>query len=260
MTAALRGVVYLLALATLLPASPADAQSDSEAVTALLDHSEVEAILGSFEEGVRAAVGQLSGSTLSAEASEVLGRHLTIDALLPITRAELEGRGTSETLRAAAGLAEAGAISKVDSIANARPPASTLEEYAASLEAAPPPRERITLVAQIASAQFAGDFYVLLSERIQESAHIIVAAMDPDVPPYAPPTEAAWREQSQQNLLGAVVSFLYRYESVDDDLLEAALTEWSSPAGSWYAEAYTLALGETLLIAADAIAAELGTP
>jgi hypothetical protein len=245
---ALCGVAVLIGL----HAPPAHAQEVDPAIATLLEYSEVENILGGVREDIRGILLSLSVEP-SPEQEAVLSRVLAVEALAPMMEQELEDLGESKIRAAAAELIEEGAIARIRSLAEAQPPATTIEEYVTGLQSDPPPRSRIELISRVAEAQSAGAFYVLLDERTREAAHMIAEALGSSVEPFAPISEGQWVARAAQGHGAAVVWFLYRYQSVPDDLLRASLDDWSSEAGAWFVEAYSLALGETLLAAADTV-------
>jgi hypothetical protein len=243
--------VSFAALALLAIPIGALGQTPSESTAILLAHSEVESILGGFRPGVEDELTGM-GFDVSPRLLAALDQYFSLGALMPLMHRRFEAQGRAALMTAAAALAERGAISRVESTAESAPPSTSLEEYVAALDTAPPARQRIQLVAQLAAAQAAGDFFVLLSEGLRQAAHVIA-----DVE-FEPISDQQWQEAAQQALLGAVVGFLHRYENVSDADLAAALEEWTSEPGSWYVQAYSLALAETALEAAELAAEQLG--
>ena len=233
------------------------AQSIDSDVAALLDYSELESVLATLPDGIRATLGQLSSDPLPEAVSAALDRQFSVTSLRRIMETQFTAQGDDSMIVAAAQLVQTGAIKSVQDLIRQGEPDSSLEEYAASLNTSPPPQERIQLVAQIASVQLAGDFYVVLNERTLQAAHTIAAVAWPGAPPYEPPTDEALVARAQQNLMGAVVTFLWQYQAIDDALLQRALEEWSSDPGAWYSRAYTLALADTITLAAEAVAADV---
>lgn len=246
----------LAAFFALASSSPIQGQTSSRSVTFLLEHSEVESMLSGFRDDIEGELVSL-GVDLSAEILAALNRHLSVEALLPVMASLFEAQGDGAMIDAAASLVEGGAIARVDEIIDASDPSVTVGEYLEMIRADPPPRARIQLVARMVSAQAAGDFFVLISERTKEAAYLIAEAVSTGNDPFEPLTEERWVEQAERNFNGALVSFLHRYDPVSDSDLADALSDWTSDPGGWYISAYSLALGETALAAARAIAEEI---
>lgn len=247
------GTISAMSILVALSTLPAQAQEVDPSTTRLLEYSEVRSILGGFHDGIGGTLAS-RGIELTPEQDEVLSEALSVETLLPIMRHQFERLGDSEIRAAAAALVRDGALAQVESAVDAQPPSTTIEEYLAELEREPPPQARVRLVSDVIMAQAAGAFYVLLEERTREAAHRIVQALETSSEPFEPISEEEWVARAEQGHLQALVSFLHRYENVPDDLMRSSLDEWNSDPGSWFVEAYSRALGETLLAAADTVA------
>jgi hypothetical protein len=55
----------------------------------------------------------------------------------------------------------------------------------------------------------------------------------------------------------AVLSVLYRFEAVSNELLRKAITERESESGQWYIESYTFGISEALWLAGQRVARRL---
>lgn len=219
----------------------------------LLDRSEAESILGAYHESVQREVVRLLRRPLTDGEAATIREGLTLSALTPIMERRFDAKADSALTPEAARLVRDGAIGRVDSIADATPPADDIDTFVGGLRTSPPPRERVELIAELARAQSAGDFFLLVGERAREAAHRIAGSLTEGVPPFQPLPEADRIEISEEYLNGVAISFLHGYQAVPDAELRAALEEWSSPAGEWYVRAYSEALGETVLVAAGRI-------
>lgn len=210
-------------------------------------------MLGAYHESVEREVVRLLRRSLTDDEAAAIRAGLTLSALTPIMERRFDAKADSVLTPEAARLVREGAIGRVDSIAEATPPAEDIDTFVAGLRTSPPPRERVELIAELARAQSAGDFFLLVGERAREAAHRIAGSLGEGVPPFQPLPEADRIEISEEYLDGVTVSFLHGYQAVPVADLRAALDEWSSAAGEWYVRAYSEALGETVLVAADRI-------
>ena len=152
---------------------------------------------------------------------------------------------------------ENGAKAELDRVTESYEPPLTLEEYAESLRSSPPTDGRVRLVARWADVQGAADFYLLMGEAIDEAAHAVWAAFRPDAPAYTPPDADELGAARQMSLDAAVVTFLYRFETVPDEVLRAAIDEYAGEAGQSYVRAYTLAVAEAMRAAGRRVVAAL---
>lgn len=219
----------------------------------LLDYSEAESMLGAYHESVEREVVRLLQRPLTDAEATAVREGLALTTLMPIMERRFDAKVDPELAPEAARLVKEGAIGRVDSIAGANPPSEDIDAFVGRLAASPPPRDRVALIARMARAQSAGDFFLLVGERAREAAHRIADSLAEGIPPFQPLPEPDQIEISEEYLNGVTVSFLQQYEAVPDADLRAALDEWSTPAGEWYVRAYSEALGETVLVAADRI-------
>lgn len=250
-------LVSMLLTAHLVGAARTDGQVAPSSVTVLLAYSEVESVLSGYRARFEGHLVDLD-VVLAPSVIAALDRHLSVEALLPILRSRLEAQGAEADLLAAATMVDTGAIGRVNGLMSSYAPRRTVEEYLRDIESSPPPEARVQLVAEVVRTQGAGEFFITLSERTREAAHRVAAAITPSAGDFRPITHDAWREYTQQSFAGAVLSFLHRYDGIPDPLLQAFLSDWRSEAGQWYVAAYSQALGETALVAAERIASELG--
>ena len=251
-----------LPLGTMIPwvlfaSGCAHVQTAGEPPTAtLLAYSEVDDVLGGVRSRVDAQLASL-GVTPTPPQTEILDRFLALRTLRPMMEQEFEAMGDSDLRTAAARLVVSGAIARADSLQRAHPSTGRLTDFVKRLESSPPPQARVQLMTQMVAAQSAGPFYMLLSESIREAGHRIARGTDPSLERFAPLTQGEWVAGAEQAHSQAVVAFLHRYENVPDDVLEATLREWISDPGAWFVEAYSVAVGQTVLAAADSIVASI---
>ncbi|MEM7415664.1 MAG: hypothetical protein AAF389_09235 [Gemmatimonadota bacterium] len=251
-----RTVGIALGIATVMAATAGDVagQDDGAAIEAILDYSLVDNILGGQSAAFLMALSEVVGPSVDLEAAgvatvvaeefapermrdDVVGAML--QSALPVVVGEV-----SEMLRD-------GAIGQVSSLLAEYEPPESLEAFVDGLQREGPPRERVELIASLADAQQAAGFYLLLDERARESAHEVAAALTGGgSPEYEPLDEAVEMEQLQRGFQFAIVSFLHRYRPVDDELVASATAEYETAPGQWYVENYSLALAESIRLAA----------
>ncbi len=210
-------------------------------------------MLGAYHESVEREVVRLLRRPLTDDEAATIREGLALSTLIPIMERRFDAKTDSTLAAEAARFVSDGAIGRVDSIADTGPPSEDIDTFVGRLRTSPPPRERVELIAELARAQSAGDFFLLVGEKGREAAHRIAGALAEGVRPFQPLSEADRIEISEEYLNGVTISFLHGYQAVADAELRAALDEWSSPAGEWYVRAYSEALGETVLVAADRI-------
>ncbi len=243
-------VVLLFAVLVGLHSRPVAAQSSD--VDFLLAYSEAEGVLAGFRPAFNQHLAQL-GVRPTAELNAALDEVLTVEALLPIMREAFAAQGEPAAFAAAAELVRGGAIGRVHAQVDTIELTVPLAEYAATVDASPPPQERLELIGSITQSQAAGEFYLLMSETQREASTMVASAMSVDVSEFVPLPEDQQAELNQQYLIGAFYSFLQRYESVSDAELNQVLAEWQSDTGRWFVRAYSYAVAEVAYEAADRI-------
>lgn len=249
---------WLLVATLLAVAIPglARAQEVDRSTNALLRASDAVSTLGAVRGEVERTLRALGVEPTQAQ-ERALDRFFALDSLMSIMGRELQRLGDDETRTAAARLLETGAIASVDAARDASPPSVTLDEYVAGLEEHPPTQARIQLMNQVVAGQAAGPAQILLAERIREASHRIARATGAEVEPFAPLTQADWVTRAEEAHRETLISFLHQYENVPDELLEARVQDWITDAGAWLSEAYSVALAETVSVAADGAVAVL---
>lgn len=240
-------------MSLLVPCAEVGAQDDVAAIESILEYSLVENVLSGQSSAFLMAVSDVVGSTVDLEARGVPTivaeefapermREDVVSALLRSALPVVVGE-VSEMLRS-------GAIGQVsDLLADYEPPES-LETFMEALQDEAPPRERVALIAGLAEAQQVAGVYLLLDERARESAHAVAAVLTNGAPEFEPLEESVEAEQLQRGFQFAVVSSLQRYRPVSDELVASATAEYESAPGQWYVENYSLALAESIRLAA----------
>ena len=142
-----------------------------------------------------------------------------------------------------------GATSEIRRIESAYNPPRSLEEYAAGLEASMPSGERLNLAARWVTARSTGDFYIILDEAERETAHELLKALRSDAPAFVPLSRTEYEREHENQTGTAVLSLLYRFETVSNKLLREAIAEYESESGQWYVESYTFGIVEALWLA-----------
>jgi hypothetical protein len=153
---------------------------------------------------------------------------------------------------------EGGANAELAAIADAYDPPLTMEEFAARLDPEDIREERVRLMADWARVQGAGDFFVLLEQALAEASHTVLAELRADTPPFTPASGDELATMRLNSFNAAVVSFLYRFETVPDTLLERATREFATDAGQWYVQAYSLGVARAMRSAARRVVTTLG--
>jgi hypothetical protein len=155
-------------------------------------------------------------------------------------------------------LLRTGATARMDSLTAGFAPEMTFEEYLLSIQDDPPPQERVRLMTRLASAQSAGDFYVVVNEAIRASAHLVARRLQPGIADFVGIQDDEYLELRRRWLQISAVSFLHRFEGVPDALVQEAVEEYQTEAGRWYAESYTMGVAEAVQEAGDRVVKALG--
>ena len=112
-----------------------------------------------------------------------------------------------------------------------------------------PSGERLNLAARWATARSTGDFYIILDEAERETAHELLKALRSDAPAFVPLSRTEYEREHENQTGTAVLSLLYRFETVSNKLLREAIAEYESESGQWYVESYTFGIVEALWLA-----------
>lgn len=150
-----------------------------------------------------------------------------------------------------------GATSEIRRITNAQTSRLSVEEYAANFELSMLSSERLDLVSRWVAAQSAGDFHVILNEAEREIAHELLRALRGNAPAFIPLSRTEYEREHENQTAMAVLSVLYRFEAVSNELLRKAITERESESGQWYIESYTFGISEALWLAGQRVARRL---
>ena len=136
-------------------------------------------------------------------------------------------------------------------------PELTLEAYAASLQDARPPQERINLMMRFVKTNQVGTFYVGLQTAVRDATNKILASL-PGASDPIPAPSLAERSQMEMNFdFGAIVAFLWRYQPLTDEQIEQTVDWYETESGQWYVQAYTEALTSALTAAGENVANQI---
>ena len=98
----------------------------------------------------------------------------------------------------------------------------------------------------------------MLAETTRGAAHTVLGALVEDLPRFRGLGEDQVMVALDAAYSQAMVSFLYRFETVPDELLTTVAESYESSAGQWYVDAYSRAVGDAVLDAAERAREELG--
>jgi hypothetical protein len=172
---------------------------------------------------------------------------------------ELEARSLPAELEEAAALLRGGAIGRVSDLVARYDPPESFEAFVAALRTSPPSQERVQRLAEFADAQQAASLYLLLDETLRKGAHRVASVTTGgESPPYAELDPATVRERLERGRQFAVLSYLHRFRPVDAELLASATADYRTTRGRWFVETYSLALAESIQLAALRVAGRVG--
>jgi len=244
------------------PPAPAPTPISPERATVerLLERSEVDAVVGGRARDFSRRVAIMAGDLTDDELERLVPA--VREGFAPAAMKEdvasfLLGEGAPDTMDEVLSWLEEGAAAEVLSIAEGYEPELTLEEFAQSLTAEKVDGPRTRLFVDWARAQGAGDFYVLIDQALDEAAHKVWAAFREDAPAFTPLGGEALQMRLRTSLGAGVISFMYRYETVPDEVLRRATAEYATPAGQWYVESYSLAVATSIRAAGDRVVAAI---
>ncbi len=230
------------------------AQDELAAIELILEYSLVDNVLEGQATAFLVALEQVVGSEVDLESAgveRVVGEEFALDRMRKDVVDLLRESSVPVVLEEVSELLSTSSIAQVsDLLADYEPP-ETLEAFVQTLQAKPPPRERVALLAGLAEAQQAAGFYLLLDETTREGAHELAAVLTEDrSPPYDALEDSVAEEQLERGHQFAVVSFLHRYRPVEDTLIASATSDYRTRQGQWYVENYSLALAGSIRRAA----------
>lgn len=229
-------------------------------VDTLLTTSNIRDVLSNIADAVEAQVDEMAPELAEEERErieEAVEEHFDEDVLYESVARSVAEEADRSTLAALMGWMTSGPVAEARRIADEYDPPLSLEEYASRLEREWPPQDRIELMVRLAEAQRAAPFYLIISETLRGAAHTLVQAVQPQIPPFraTPPDEARQAVQAYHGQ--SVLSFLHRFQPVSDELLATVAERYESDEGQWYVDAYTRAVGDAVLSAAERASAEL---
>lgn len=255
--------VLLLSCALVFSPLVATAQSASPQranIEEILEFSQVESITSGIGESLMARVSALAGDLSSDEQNRLRSAissgfiqgdlHSDIVEFMSVEAENDVVETVLERLRT-------GATSEIRRIESAYNPSRSLEEYAAGLDTSMPSGERLNLAARWAAARSTGDFYIILYEAERETAHELLKALRGDAPAFVELSRSEYEREHENQTGMAVLSLLYRFETVSNELLREAIAEYESESGQWYIESYTFGIVEALWLAGQRAARQL---
>ena len=242
------------------PARPASQMASPEAISRVLETSEVSQVLHGV---LSALLGEVE-----VQSSHVPSRYLTrLRTLAPAHFSEPRLRETvlermradsdEETVSELLGWLEADSTEEFRRIVREHETSESLADYAKRIERQRPGNQRLTLTTRHARAQGAGRFYVTMRQVTQRAAHdvLVAAGVELESDPDARDREIESQREDYLNL--AILSFLQRYEPVSDEQLLEITERWESPSGQWYVDAYTAAVSAAIRRAGEGLAQQL---
>ena len=246
------------------PAQSLRAQAGPEqetAIRSILDFSQVENILAGRGAGFTPQVARLAEPISDEELARLHAAVTTsfeYSALLTDVVGVMAAEAPDGMVSTVLGWIEGGASAQIRALVEAYQPPMSLEDYTASLATARPPEERIELITRWAEVQSAGDFYILLFEALRESAYRVAGALREHDPVFQRLRGEELTRTLESSLAAAVVSFLYRYQTVPDELIERAIADYQTESGQWFVATYSLAVAEAIRAAGYRVVDELG--
>ena len=226
----------------------------------ILELSQVESITSGIGESLMARVSALAGDLSSDEQnrlrSAISSGFIQGDLHSDIVEF-MSVEAENDVVETVLDRLRTGATSEIRRIESAYNPPRSLEEYAAGLEASMPSGERLNLAARWATARSTGDFYIILDEAERETAHELLKALRSDAPAFVPLSRTEYEREHENQTGTAVLSLLYRFETVSNKLLREAIAEYESESGQWYVESYTFGIVEALWLAGQRAARQL---
>ena len=253
----------LLSYALVFSPFVATAQSTSPHranIEGILEFSQVESITSGIGKSLVARVSALAGD-LSLDEQNRLRSAISSGFIQHDLHSDIVGfmsvEAKNDVVETVLERLRTGAISEIRRIESAYTPSQSLEKYAAGLEGSMPSGERLNLAARWAAAQSTGDFYIILEEAEREAAHELLRAVRGDAPAFVPLSHSEYEREHESQTGMAVLSLLYRFETVSNELLREAIAEYESESGQWYIESYTFGIVEALWLAGQRAARQL---
>jgi hypothetical protein len=243
------------------PALDAQALPSEQQVQEVLETSQIEDFLRSLGGDVLDRLPLVApelDSVARGRIDEVVATAFAAPALESAVIAHFIARSPGGELRAVREWLLSPAFAAIQAKANPDSIGESLDQFILRLEATPPPRERVELVARYVEVQRAGEFYVRLDDQLRSAAQRLAEdGSGSQLPPAPEPTPAEREAQLQQMSLISFLSFLQRFEALTDREAEELLGAYESPSGRWYVDTYTEALLHAIELSTTAALAEL---
>jgi len=226
----------------------------------VLELSQIESITSGIAESLMARVSALAGDLSSEEQTHLrsaMSHGFIQDDLRSDIVEFMSVEADDDLVADVLEKLRTGATSKIRRIEDAYSPSQSLEEYVASVEVSMPSGERVNLIGRWAAARSTGDFYIILDEAERETAHELLKALRGDAPAFVELSRSEYEREHENQTGMAVLSLLYRFETVSNELLREAIAEYESESGQWYIESYTFGIVEALWLAGQRAARQL---
>lgn len=130
-----------------------------------------------------------------------------------------------------------------------------LQEYANSLQDSPPDQNRVDLVIRMGEAQQATAFYMDRVVGVHQAVVRAAEALEGGPVPNQTIEDLAGLRESAHTLV--LISFLYMYEDVPQNLFTKYVQFYESEAGQWYVDTYSKAMNYAVEQVAVTLAEEL---
>lgn len=237
-------------------ARPADAPNSAE-VEALLSTSRIHDIISGMDEAYRdhlRALGLDSVVAAMPELDSAVSAAFADSLVYADVVRFLAARDADDRAARALKRLVGGAVGALDRIPD---PQQSFEAFLDSFAYRGPPLERVRLMARWVEIQKAGAFYVLTDQATREAAHTLARRVGATEAEFQPLSREEFAEAYQANMNRAVVSFLWRFQEADEDVVREALDAYGSEAGQWWVQEYTLAVSHAIRQAGLRVAAVL---
>lgn len=251
----LAAVLFSMALA--LPLQAQDL-TKSAVIDTLLVHSRVNSQLGAMSEGFERNLSQMNLNLTPSDEQTLREEGVAAfdsTKLAEYVRSYFIDNYEAELAAEAVRELQSDLVQRVESMSRHDVQPQELRQYARSLRTRPPEQERLQLIQRMSRAQQAPQFYVDnvmgLSRAVADAAEVLSGTpIDSQVLP-----DSSQIARSARNM--AIVSFLYMYEDVPQQVLEEYVSLFESEAGQWFVNTYSKAVSHAIEQASTNLKREL---
>lgn len=225
------------------------AGTETAPVSLLLDHFDVQSIVGARARAFTRQVALLAGDLSDAELERLVpaAQEAFAPALLRRDIADfLLAEAPEGRIAEIAAWVETGASGEVERRASAYTPPVPLATWLDTYTNEPPSADRVRLVARWSESRDEGAFFLLLEQALDEAAHAVWAAFRPGAPDFEPFGGDELLARLDRSRMAAVLTALHGHEPIEDTLIRTSTVEYESEAGRWYVETYQLAVAEAM--------------